>query len=160
MTMFSTLNNHSSEGEGARAADLLGHLLLIEPTEYIANMTTSMGETDAVACRVVDLDTGTDYPSTLFFNVALKNALKNRVGQRILARMAQAQAKPGKSGAYILEDATADAAAVKKGTDYLTGAAAATLSAPAPAAAPATGLDLSDPAIAALVAQLGAKPVA
>ena len=91
----------------------------------------------------------------LFFNVALKNSLKSKIGQKVLARIGQGAAKPGKSAPWILLDATGDAEAVAKANAFIAGAPAVA-SAPAAAAAPA---NINDPAVQALLAQLGAKPV-
>jgi hypothetical protein len=89
----------------------------------------------------------------LFFNVALKNSLKSKVGQKVLARIGQGTAKPGKSAPWILVDATGDADAVAKANAFI-GNAGAT---PAPVA-PATA-NINDPAVQALLAQLGATPI-
>jgi hypothetical protein len=150
-------------GEGAKAADLEGHLLLIEPTEYKTGLPTSMGDADAIACSVVDLDTNQEFPDTLFFAAALRASLRPQIGKKVLARMGKGTAKPGKSAPWILIDATADPAAVAKATAYLASGFNAPATPPVPAAPPvaaAGGIDLNDPTIQALMAQLGAKPVA
>lgn len=93
----------------------------------------------------------------LWFNVALRNALKTKVGQKVLARIGQGTAKPGKSAPWILIDATGDAAALAKANAYLGSAPAPAAQTPqAAASAPAGGIT---PEVAALLAQLGAKPV-
>ncbi len=66
----------------------------------------------------------------------------------------QGTAKPGKSAPWILVDATGDADAVAKANAFIAGGGA---QAPAPAA-PASA-NINDPAVQALLAQLGAKPV-
>jgi hypothetical protein len=86
----------------------------------------------------------------LFFNVALKNALKAKVGQKVLARIGQGTAKPGKSAPWILNDATGDVAAVAKANAFIGGA-----NTPAPAVVDSpAGIT---PEVAALLAQLGAQ---
>jgi len=160
MTMFAAPSTGGG-GEGAKPANLEGHLLLIEPAEYKTGITTSMGDADAIACAVVDLDTGTEYPDTLFFGAALRASLRPQIGKKVLARMGKGTAKPGKSAPWILIDATTDPAAVAKATAYLASGVAAPATPPVPAAAPvaaAGGIDLNDPTIQALMAQLGAKP--
>jgi hypothetical protein len=82
----------------------------------------------------------------------LKNALKTKIGQKVLARIGQGQAKAGKSAPWILVDATGDADAVAKANAFIGNAGA-----PAPVAAPASA-NINDPAVQALLAQLGAKP--
>lgn len=144
----------SSNNESVKVADLNGHLLILEALEYKTGIPTVHGDADAIEVRINDLDTGHTHDSVLFFNVALKNALKSKVGQKVLARIGQGTAKPGKSAPWILIDATGDADAVAKANAFIAGAPAVA-SAPAPAAA-----NVNDPAVQALLAQLGAKPVA
>ena len=141
----------STSTESVKVADLNGHLLIIEPIEYKTGITTVHGDADAIEVRINDLDTNTSHESVLFFNVALKNALKTKIGQKVLARIGQGQAKPGKSAPWILIDATGDADAVAKANAFIAGAVA-------PAVAPAPA-NINDPAVQALLAQLGAKAV-
>lgn len=147
-----------NEGGSVRVADLAGHLLIIEPIEYKTEIQTVHGPTDAVAVNLVDLDANNSrHDNVLFFNVALKNALRNKVGQKVLARIGQGTAKPGKSAPWILLDATGNQADIARANAVLSQAPA---SQPAPApATPATGGGEITPEIAALLAQLGAKPV-
>ena len=141
----------STSTESVKVADLNGHLLIIEPIEYKTGITTVHGDADAIEVRINDLDTATTHESVLFFNVALKNALKTKIGQKVLAKIGQGTAKPGKSAPWILLDATGDADAVAKANAFIAGAVA-------PAVAPAPA-NINDPAVQALLAQLGAKAV-
>lgn len=148
----------SSGGDSVKPADLQGHLLIIKPVEYKTGIQTSLGEAEAIEVDVVDLDTSTEHTSVLFFNVALRSALKPNIGKSVLARIGQGVAKPGKSAPWILIDATTDADAVAKATAYLAGG----ISAPATPATPASntivdGVELT-PEIQMLMAKLGAKP--
>jgi hypothetical protein len=143
----------STTTESVKVADLNGKLLIIEPVEYKTGIQTVHGDADAIEVNLVNLDDNTEHNNVLFFNVALKNALKSKVGHKVLARIGQGQAKPGKSAPWILIDATGDADAVAKANAYI-GGGAAPAATPAPAAAGAV-----TPEIAALLAQLGAKPV-
>ena len=145
----------SSNNESVKVADLNGHLLILEAIEYKTGIPTVHGDADAIEVRINDLDTGYTHDSVLFFNVALKNALKTKIGQKVLARIGQGAAKPGKSAPWILVDATGDADAVAKANAFIAGTPAV---ASAPAAAPAAA-NINDPAVQALLAQLGAKPV-
>ena len=151
----------SSNTESVKVADLNGHLLILEPIEYKTGIPTVHGDADAIEVRINDLDTGQSHDSVLFFNVALKNALKTKIGQKVLARIGQGTAKPGKSAPWILVDATGDADAVAKANAFIANgsvtanAGGATLSV---AAAPAPA-NINDPAVQALLAQLGAKSV-
>jgi hypothetical protein len=100
--------------------------------------------------NLVDLDNNKTYNNVLFFNVALKNALKAKVGQKVLARISTGVAKPGKSAPWILLDATGDVAAVAKANAFIGGA-----NTPAPAVVDSpAGIT---PEVAALLAQLGAQ---
>lgn len=143
----------SNNTESVKVADLNGHLLIVEPIEYKTGIPTVHGDADAIEVRINDLDTGHTHESVLFFNVALKNALKSKVGQKVLARIGQGTAKPGKSAPWILLDATGDADAVAKANAFIAGASAPAVAAPAPSAS------INDPAVQALLAQLGATSV-
>ena len=145
-----TFSAPSSSTESVKVADLAGALLIIEPIEYKVGIQTVHGETDAIEVNLVDLDNNKTYNNVLFFNVALKNALKAKVGQKVLARIGQGVAKPGKSAPWILNDATGDAAAVAKANAFIGGATA-------PAPAVVTTPEGITPEVAALLAQLGAQ---
>ena len=144
----------SNTSDSVKVADLNGHLLILEAIEYKTGITTVHGEADAIEVRINDLDTGFTHESVLFFNVALKNALKSKVGQKVLARIGQAPAKPGKSPAWILLDATGDAEAVAKANAFIGNSGA-----PAPVQQAPAAANINDPAVQALLAQLGAKAV-
>ena len=149
-----TFSPPSMNESGPKVADLAGQLLIITPTDYKVGIKTIHGDAEAVEVSLVNLDTNKSYESVLFFNVALRSALKSKIGQKVLARIGQGTAKPGKSAPWILLDATTDAAALAKANAYL-----ATASAPAPAVAaavPAANGTIT-PEVAALLAQLGAK---
>ena len=149
-----TFSPPSINESGPKVADLAGQLLIITPTDYKIGIKTIHGDAEAVEVSLVNLDTNKSYESVLFFNVALRSALKSKIGQKVLARIGQGTAKPGKSAPWILLDATTDAAALAKANAYL-----ATASAPAPAVAaavPAANGTIT-PEVAALLAQLCAK---
>ena len=154
--------------EGVKVADLNGHLLIVTPVEFKTGIKTVNGDADAIEVNVVDLDTGEEHHSMLWFNVALKSALKPLIGQKVLGRIGQGAAKPGKSAPWILIDATGDADAVAKANAFIANPTATMPVAnnginvgsgqtPAPAAATPPPVDLA--AAQALLAQLGAKPV-
>jgi hypothetical protein len=135
---------------GPKPADLQGQLLIFKPIEYRSGIETVNGPADAISCDVTNLDTNQEYSDVLFFNIAIRNALRPLIGQRVLGRIQQGVAKPGKTAPWIIVDASADQAAIAKASAYKPGAAT-----PAPAA-PAGGVP---PEVAALLAQLGAKPL-
>lgn len=145
----------SNANETVKVADLAGHLLIVKPVEYKTGIATVHGDAEAIEVNVIDLDTNKEHSSLLWFNVALRNALKSKIGQSVLARIGQGAAKPGKSAPWILVDATGDGAAVAKANAYISGGGSA-----APTPAPAADLDLPagiTPEVAALLAQLKAK---
>ena len=147
----------TSNNESVKVADLANHLLIITPTEYKTGIQTIHGLAEAVEVNVVDLDTNKEHGSLLWFNVGLRNSLKSKIGQKVLARIGQGAAKPGKSAPWILVDATGDATAIAKANAYLSATPAPTAAPGAtPTAAPVNGIT---PEVAALLAQLGAKPV-
>jgi len=148
-------------GDQPKVADLANQLLIIEPTEYKANIQTVHGDTDAIEVRIINIDTGEIHTDILFFNVALKNALKNKVGQKVLARIGQGTAKPGKSAPWILIDATSNPADLAKANAFVAQAPAKPVATPAAATEPkqVVTADGLTPEVIALLAQLGAKPI-
>ena len=148
-----------SDGGSVRVADLAGQLLIIEPTEYKAEIQTVHGTTDAVAVNIVNLDgNNSRHDNVLFFNVALKSALRNKVGQKVLARIGQGTAKPGKSAPWILIDATTNPADLARANAFMSQAQATSQPSPTPATSASADGGVT-PEIAALLAQLGAKPI-
>jgi hypothetical protein len=147
-----------SNTEGVKVADLNGHLLIVTPVEYRTGINTVNGIAEAIEVSIVDLDTNEEHHSVLWFNIALRNALKPLIGNKVLGRIGQGVAKPGKNAPWILLDATGDATAVAKANAYIAGG----IKAPAMVAqaTPTPTANINDPAVQALLAQLGAKPVA
>jgi len=125
-----TFASPGNQSESVKVADLANHLLIITPVEYKTGIQTVHGIAEAVEVNVYDLDTNTAHNSLLWFNVALRNALKTKLNQKVLARIGQ--------GAYLAATPAPVATAV-------------------PAPVPA-GLESLSPEVAALLAQLGAKP--
>ena len=128
-------------GGSLKPADVEGHLLVVEPTEYVPNIATSFGEKDAIRVTVHDISTQETHSDVLLFGTALIGSLKGQIGKRVLGVMGKGQAKPGQAAPWILEDASGNADAVTAATAYLTGAVAATITPPAPPAAAPSALD-------------------
>lgn len=147
--MTQTFEAPASQTESVRPADLLGHLLIITPREYRTGINTSLGVAEAIEVDLVDLDTNTEHNSVLFFNIALRGSLRGKIGERVLARMGQGIATPGKSAPWILLAANQDTEAISKATNYLAGK----LQAPAPAVASVNSAEVQ-----LLLEKLGAKP--
>ena len=156
-----TFESPATSTVGPKPADLQGHLLIITPTSYETGIQTSLGEAEAIRCDIIDLDTDEEHVEVLLFNAALRSGLKSRIGSQVLTRIGQGVAKPGKSAPWILLDATTNPDDISKATTYIATKALGGVAAPAtptPATAtPAPALDVNDPAIAALIAQLGKK---
>lgn len=118
---------------GIAWADVKGALVLVDVLSVETGINTSFGETDAVRANVAVLDgaqKGETYEDTLVFPKVLQSQLKSRVGQKVLGRVSQGQAKPGQSAPWVLAEATE--ADIVIGTAYLAGQ----VSAPAAAGAP------------------------
>lgn len=142
----------TSAGAVLKPADLEGHLLVVEPEEFIENMPTAMGTTDAIRVTVHDITDGVSADSVLWFNKVLTRNLRDRIGQKVLAVMGQGTARPGQSAPWILIDASSQPDAVKAATEYLAGLDLAA----DPDIAQAAD-DSGNPALAAALGKLGAK---
>ena len=146
-----------SSGSVLKPVDVKDHLLIVEPLEYVASITTAFGDSDAVRCNVMDVTTGEDHDGVLWFSGALVGALKGAIGKQILGVMGTGVAKPGQSAPWILIDATKEPALVEQATAYLTQKKASGLSSPAPATpAAAEPAAASQPALDAALANLSA----
>lgn len=97
-----------STGDRCAPADVIGHLLIIKPTEHRTGvLTANYGPKDAIQVDVADLDDPTQpgkvFRDNLWFNGVLIGSLRGHLGELVLGRMAQGQAKPGQSAPYVLE---------------------------------------------------------
>lgn len=113
--------------------DIVGHLLLVWPTDYLPSIQTKFSKTDkpsdAVVVDVVDLDEAdpvTMQPGCLYTGVwwlqsKLIQSLKRRIGSPdpILARMDKGSANPGMNAPFILTSATGDPSAVRRAETWL-----------------------------------------
>lgn len=112
---------------------LNGRLLLIMPTSLESDVKTSLGDKDAVRADIVVLDgpeAGEEYNDTLVFPRVLIGQLRSRVGEKVLGRLGQGQARPGQNAPWLLTEATD--ADKQTGLAYLAGK----LATPATAGAP------------------------
>ncbi len=133
----------SSGGGSLKPADIEGHLIVVEPKEYVPSMVTSFGDKDAIRVTVHDVTTRETHEDVLFFG-ALIGALKGQVGKRVLGVIGKGVAKPGQAPPWVITDASSNGDAVAAATAYLTGQVAQTMAAPAapaPAAAAPSALD-------------------
>jgi hypothetical protein len=107
MSMFAT---PAPPGEGIQWEQHKGALLLIEVTGFEAGVKTRFGENDAVVADITVLDgAGKDahYDAAMIFPKLLVSQTKNAVGQKVLGRLGQGQAKSGQSAPWLLEEASA-----------------------------------------------------
>lgn len=94
---------------GLDLKEVNGKLLLIEPMKLEEGVATSFGNKDAIRARVVILDgpdAGTEHEDTLLFPGVLIGQLRPRIGQKVLGRLGQGQAKPGQQPPWKLAEAT------------------------------------------------------
>ena len=133
-------------GSVLKPAEIEGHLLVVEPREYVQAMQTAMGESDAVRCTVHDITDSTTYDEVLWFSSVLVGSLKSRIGQKVLGVMGKGVAKPGQSAPWLLNDASGEAQAVEAAKKYLA------------AAAPAEAQNADADVLAEALDKLGAKP--
>ena len=141
-------------GSDVRPADLEGHLLVVEPLEYVASIPTSMGDKDAVRVTIHDITDQATYEDVLWFPKVLVGSLKGRIGQKVLAVLGKGTAKPGQSAPWILVDATTDNDCVKAATTYLDAIAGNQFTDPE---VEQLAADSGNPALAAALGKLGAR---
>jgi hypothetical protein len=104
--MSVTFAQPAAPSAGVQWADLHGSLLALDVKAVEDNIKTAYGEASAVR---VDLDVidgkgaGEHYADALVFPKVLAAQLRSRVGQKILGRLAQGNAKPGQSAPWILD---------------------------------------------------------
>lgn len=106
-------------GSGEKITDMLGSLLLVKPTEYIEEMSTTSGDTDAVRADIAILD-NTEEPGhiaegVLIFQQALKRDLRKIMDSPqpyLLGRLDRGRAKGNKSAPYIFVKFTEEEAAL------------------------------------------------
>jgi len=127
-------------GSSASIADLDGHLVVVEPLEYIASMQTSFGDKDALRVTVHDINTSETHEDMLLFGVII-GRLKGSIGSKVLGIIGRGVAKPGQAAPWTIEDASQTPAAVEAATAYLTGRVASSMTAPAAPAAGPSALD-------------------
>ena len=110
----------STSGSTLKPAEVEGHLLVVEPIEYIENMSTNMGPTDAIRVNVHDITDQDTHTEVLWFPTMLVGSLKRMIGQQVLGVMGKGTAKAGQSAPWLLVDASSTSEAVEAATTYLT----------------------------------------
>lgn len=112
----------AAPGNPVEWATLRGHLLVmqvLEAIDHVPTVHTAPGEkSPAVRVNLYVLDgphAGEDHDNTLVFGVALRGQLAPNVGRKVIGRLSQGQASPGKSAPWLLAQATdADMAAARE----------------------------------------------
>ena len=117
MTVFAA--PAAAGGSDVRPADLEGHLLVVEPLEYVTSMPTAFGDKDAVRVTIHDVTDAATYENVLWFPSILVGTLKRRIGEKVLAVLGKGDAKAGQAPPWILVDATTDADCITAATAYL-----------------------------------------
>jgi hypothetical protein len=103
-----------AQASGIQWEEHLGHLLLIEPKELEKDIETTYGKKDAVRADITVIDAA-DAPEVftdaLIFPGVLISQTRSLIGEKVLGRLGQGQAKPGQKPPWRLEDpAEADVA--------------------------------------------------
>jgi len=105
----------SQQGDMLSQADVLGHTMVVAPTEYIDHIqtvNTKPGEkSPAIRVNVADFadpDNPVIYRGVLWFGV-ISNNLRRQIGSFLAARMGQGQATPGRNAPWQLDDVTGEA---------------------------------------------------
>jgi len=94
---------------GIDFSELLNRLLLIMPIKQEFEVKTNFGDKDPIRADVVVLDgpdAGAQYNDALIFPNVLIGQLRSRIGQKVLGRLVQGQAKPGQKPPWRLDEAT------------------------------------------------------
>jgi hypothetical protein len=93
-----------ASASGITWADLLGRLLVIEPHAVEKDIQTSLGAKDAVRADVHVIDGEPEsYADTLIFPRVLISQTSSKVGEMVLGRLGQGQAKPGQSAPWTIQ---------------------------------------------------------
>lgn len=129
------LKSAQTMGDILPLADVVGHLLLIAPTEYVTDIATKFTKdpsklSDAIRCDVAVLTQqdeqggyGVVYRGCLWFNIirlSLRKSIPDTAnGDAVLARVGQGAAQQGQDPPYVLVDAMSDSDAVAFAEQWL-----------------------------------------
>lgn len=113
MTQQPQFASPAAPSEGIDFNQLRGSLLLIKVVfleDHIPNVNSKPGEkSPAIRADVTVLDgqfAGKEYADALIFPKVMQGQLRSRVGQLVLGRLGQGQAKAGQSAPWKLDPAT------------------------------------------------------
>ena len=108
---MSTFSQPAAPSGGVTWSDHKDSLLLIEPLSVESDIQTSFGPADAVRANVSIIEgagAGDVHLDVLVFPKVLQSQLRSQIGQRVLGRLVQGNAKPGQSPPWMLDAATAE----------------------------------------------------
>src|SRR2546429_3487893 len=98
---------------------IIGHLLIVRPSEHVTGINTTFGEKDGIRADVCVLTMPDDHgqPGKVYRNILwlqgkLVGGLKSQIGELVLARMALGSPKPNQKPPFELDSALEDAACV------------------------------------------------
>lgn len=135
----------AAPADGIKWADHKGRLLIIEPTAHEQGIQTVHGPSDAIRADVHSLTGPTEadvFADCLIFPKVLQGQLRSRLGEKVIGRLVQGNAKAGQSPPWMLEEATADD--IQKGISYLAHVAKPSVSSASPAPAASGDSSSSD----------------
>ena len=98
-----------AQASGIQWESHLGRLLLIEPKELEKDIETSFGSKDAVRADVTVIDAPEApevFTDALIFPGVLISQTRSLIGEKVLGRLGQGQAKSGQKPPWRLEDPT------------------------------------------------------
>lgn len=108
-----------STPSGLDLKELNGSLLLVEVLGVEHDIQTVHGAASAIRANVTVLDgpqADSENEDVLVFPRVLQSQLRSKVGQKVLGRLGQGQAKPGQTAPWTLAAATAED--VTKANDF------------------------------------------
>lgn len=129
----------AAASSGIQWADHKGRLLVIEPLESVTGIQTSFGDADAVRANIhiIDGDAPASFDDGLVFPKILASQLRPKIGQKVIGRLSQGQAKPGQSAPWMLAEASE--ADVQAGVTWLNSQQTGQLAQPAATGQPDAG---------------------
>ena len=101
----------SGSGDKLPLNDLNGDLLLFTVHELVHDIPTKFGISDAIRADVAVLDghlKGETYNDTLIFPRVLRSQLRDSIGETVLGRLGQGEAKGGQDPPWLLFAASDD----------------------------------------------------
>lgn len=117
--MSITFSNPDTASGGIKWGDYLGNALIVAP-QALDDINTAFGTKQAVRADIVVLDgphAGENLDDVLIFPTVLRSQTKGKLGEHLLVRLGQGNAKPGQSAPWVFDPA--DAAALKLGAAWV-----------------------------------------